>query len=56
MMACYIWRNVIRLKYWSIENNLHWNLDECYNEDRSRTRTQNGAQNINIFRKTVLFY
>ena len=46
----------IRSKYWSIENNLHWNLDECYNEDRSRTRTQNGAQNINIFRKTVLFF
>ena len=40
--------------HWSIENNLHWNLDVCFKEDNSRKRIKNSAQNMNIMYKMAL--
>jgi predicted transposase YbfD/YdcC len=37
--------------HWSIENSLHHVLDVSYNEDRSRIRKANAAENMNILRK-----
>lgn len=37
--------------HWSIENTLHWTLDVIFNEDQSRIRDQNAAQNIALIRK-----
>lgn len=31
--------------HWSVENNLHWQLDVSFGEDQDRTRTGNGAEN-----------
>lgn len=40
--------------HWSIENQLHWHLDVSFNEDKSRVRMDNGAENMNIMRKLAL--
>ena len=40
--------------HWSIENQLHWHLDVSFNEDKSRVRKDNGAENMNIMRKLAL--
>lgn len=40
--------------HWGIENKLHWHLDVTFNEDASRARTGNAAENLNIFRKIAL--
>jgi predicted transposase YbfD/YdcC len=32
--------------HWSIENNLHWQLDVSFNEDQRRIRKGNGAENF----------
>ena len=37
--------------HWGIENSLHHVLDVSYNEDRSRIRKENAAENMNILRK-----
>lgn len=39
--------------HWSIENQLHWQLDVTFGEDESR-RIGNAAQNMSIINKTVL--
>jgi predicted transposase YbfD/YdcC len=31
--------------HWSVENNLHWQLDVSFGEDHNRTRKGNGAEN-----------
>ena len=31
--------------HWSVENNLHWQLDVSFGEDQNRTRKNNGAEN-----------
>lgn len=41
-------------EHWSIENQLHWHLDLSFDEDRSRTRVGNGAENHNTLRKIAL--
>ncbi|WP_299466550.1 ISAs1 family transposase [uncultured Microscilla sp.] len=41
-------------EHWSIENHLHWQLDVSFNEDKSRTVAQNGAENRNTLRKLAL--
>jgi len=41
-------------EHWSIENQLHWHLDLSFDEDRSRTRLGNGAENHNTLRKIAL--
>ena len=39
----------------AIENQLHWQLDLTFKEDRSRLRTGHAALNANILRKTALY-
>jgi predicted transposase YbfD/YdcC len=40
--------------HWSIENQLHWMLDVCFNEDGCRARKDNSPKNLNILRKIAL--
>lgn len=48
--------DMLRIKrgHWAIENNLHWTLDVTFGEDDSRARSENAAENLNIFRKQAL--
>lgn len=40
--------------HWSIENELHWQLDVTYREDLSRVRKGNGAENLSVVRRATL--
>ena len=40
--------------HWSIENQLHWSLDVTFNEDGSRVRSGNGAENFSVLRRMAL--
>ena len=40
--------------HWGIENTLHWSLDVTFNEDYSRLRKQNGAENFAVLRHIAL--
>ena len=40
--------------HWSIENNLHWQLDVTFREDLQRTRVGNAPENLAIVRKLAL--
>jgi predicted transposase YbfD/YdcC len=40
--------------HWAIENNLHWVLDVQFNEDHSRKRKDNAAENFAIVRRFAL--
>jgi len=41
-------------QHWSIENNLHWQLDVTFDEDKLRMRVKNAAENLAILRRLVL--
>ena len=41
-------------KHWSIENQLHWQLDVTFGEDKARVRKDNAPLNWNVMRKTAL--
>lgn len=41
-------------KHWSIESQLHWQLDVTFCEDESRARKDNSPLNLNILRKEAL--
>ena len=41
-------------KHWSIENQLHWQLDVTFGEDDSRARKDTSPLNLNVLRKTAL--
>lgn len=41
-------------KHWRVENELHWSLDMCFNEDQSRARIRNAAQNLSRVRRIAL--
>lgn len=41
-------------RHWSIENQLHWSLDVTFNEDKSRKRKKNQAENFSILRRIAL--
>lgn len=40
--------------HWAVENCLHWVLDMIFNEDYSRVRLDNAAENMAMIRHTVL--
>ena len=40
--------------HWAIENQLHWTLDVTFGEDGSRTRKDNGPENLAILRRLCL--
>jgi predicted transposase YbfD/YdcC len=40
--------------HWGIENNLHWQLDVTFGEDRSRIQARHGAENFDLLRKLAL--
>jgi predicted transposase YbfD/YdcC len=40
--------------HWGIENSLHWMLDVAFNEDSSRKRTGNAAENFSIICRIAL--
>ncbi len=40
--------------HWSIEIKRHWKLDTTFNEDASRLRRQNCAENFAIVRHTAI--
>lgn len=41
-------------QHWGIENSCHWVLDVTFNEDQSRIRRDNGAENFSILRQFAL--
>lgn len=44
----------VNRQHWSIENNLHWQLDIVFREDDARTRKNYGAQNLAVIRRMAL--
>jgi predicted transposase YbfD/YdcC len=40
--------------HWRIENSLHWVLDMTFDEDLSRIRMKNAAENMAIIRRAAL--
>ena len=40
--------------HWAIENKLHWTLDVVFQEDNSRKRNENLAQNFSLINKIAL--
>jgi predicted transposase YbfD/YdcC len=41
-------------QHWGIENNLHWQLDISFGEDKSRIQDRKGAENFGLLRKMAL--
>ena len=41
-------------KHWGIENKVHWVLDVAFNEDLSRKRNGNAAQNFSNLNRIAL--
>jgi predicted transposase YbfD/YdcC len=41
-------------QHWAIENKLHWSLDVAFDEDQSRIRTRNAAENMARLRHIAL--
>jgi predicted transposase YbfD/YdcC len=52
-MPVYKYAEVLR-NHWRIENNLHWQLDVSFGEDRSRVQDRNAAANLAVIRKLAL--
>lgn len=46
--------NQIVRQHWSVENNLHWNLDVIFREDQSLKKKDNSAIKFNIVNKVAL--
>lgn len=40
--------------HWAIENKLHWQLDVSFNEDKSRKRDRNAAENYSVILRMAL--
>jgi predicted transposase YbfD/YdcC len=40
--------------HWGIENNLHWQLDVNFGEDRNRVQKRNAAENLALVRRLTL--
>jgi predicted transposase YbfD/YdcC len=41
-------------QHWGIENNLHWQLDVNFGEDRNRVTKRNAAENLALLRRLTL--
>jgi predicted transposase YbfD/YdcC len=41
-------------RHWSVENQLHWQLDVSFNEDQCRIRKDHGAENYSRLRRLAL--
>ena len=39
---------------WSTLHKLHWHLDVSFNEDKSRIKAGNGAENFSLLKRCVL--
>ena len=52
-MGIHRYAEVLR-NHWGIENNLHWQLDVSFGEDRSRIQDRNAAANFAVLRKLAL--
>ena len=58
----YILSRVLTAKYfgstvrahWSVENNLHWQLDVTFNEDKCRVREGHADTNLSLLRRQAL--
>ena len=48
-----LFAHVIR-SHWSVENQLHWNMDVTFREDQSRVRKDQGPQNFALLRHIAL--
>jgi predicted transposase YbfD/YdcC len=46
--------NQVVRQHWSVENCLHWRLDEVMNEDQDRTRMGNGPHKLAVLRHVAL--
>ena len=46
--------NPVARAHWGVENRLHWCLDVQMNEDRDRTRKDNGPHNLAVLRHMAL--
>lgn len=46
--------NMLARGHWSIENQLHWNLDVTFKEDACRSRKGYSAQNLSTLRKMAM--
>jgi predicted transposase YbfD/YdcC len=40
--------------HWGVENQLHWSLDVCFNEDQSRARAGHSSENLATLRRLAL--
>ncbi|ECN8543536.1 ISAs1 family transposase, partial [Salmonella enterica subsp. enterica serovar Newport] len=40
--------------HWEVENKVHWVLDVTFNEDDSRIRAGDGAENVAVIRRFAL--
>ena len=40
--------------HWRVENQLHWTLDVCFNEDQCRVRVANASENLARIRRISL--
>src|SRR3954463_5496993 len=40
--------------HWGVENKLHWVMDVCFGEDKSRARTGYAAENLATLRRLAL--
>jgi predicted transposase YbfD/YdcC len=48
-----VYGNALR-KHWTIENNLHWQLDVTFGEDSNRVSKRHGAENLALVRRLAL--
>ncbi len=54
-LYCHVGCNGLsKRQHWSIENNLHWQLDVTFDENKLRMRIKNAAQNLSIMRRMTL--
>jgi len=40
--------------HWGVENNLHWQLDFTFKDDKNRSMAKTGAKNLQIMKKIAL--